>query len=136
MKNLKRIKKRSYFFLISFLFLLGLVSLRTLKKIDLIYQILDLQAVKPKEKNNLVKKTKQLSLKNNSNFKDSDQKNYKKHTNQKNDSYKKDDQKKFNFNENNSIKGEDSNSKKIKKIRDLKLSLRQIVDDIFLYLFL
>ena len=33
MKNLKRIKKRSYFFLISFLFLLGLVSLRTLKKI-------------------------------------------------------------------------------------------------------
>ena len=91
---------------------------RTLKKIDLIYQILDLQALKPKEKNNLVKKTKQLSLKNNSNFKDSDQKNdsYKKHTNQKNDSYKKDDQKKFNFNENNSIKGEDSNSKKIKKI--------------------
>tara|TARA_A100001011_G_C14322155_1_gene851321 strand:+ start:4903 stop:6444 length:1542 start_codon:yes stop_codon:yes gene_type:complete len=89
---------------------------RTLKKIDLIYQILDLQAVKPKEKNNLVKKTKQLSLKNNSNFKDSDQKNYKKHTNQKNDSYMKDDQKRFNFNENNSIKGEDSNSKKIKKI--------------------
>ena len=35
MKNLKRIKKRSYFFLISFLFLLGLVSLRTLKKIDI-----------------------------------------------------------------------------------------------------
>ena len=32
---------------------------RTLKKIDLIYQILDLQAIKPKEKNNLVKKTKQ-----------------------------------------------------------------------------
>ena len=89
---------------------------RTLKKIDLIYQILDLQAVKPKEKNNLVKKTKKLSLKNNSNFKDSDQKNYKKHTNQKNDSYMKDDQKRFNFNENNSIKGEDSNSKKIKKI--------------------
>ena len=89
---------------------------RTLKKIDLIYQILDLQAVKPKEKNNLVKKTKQLSLKNNSNFKDSDQKNFKKHTNQKNDSFMKDDQKKFNFNQNNSIKGEDSNSKKIKKI--------------------
>ena len=89
---------------------------RTLKKIDLIYQILDLQAIKPKEKNNLVKKTKQLSLKNNSNFKDSDQKNYKKHNNQKNDSYKKDDQKKFNFNENNSNKVEDSNSKKIRKI--------------------
>ena len=35
MKNLKRIKNRSYFFLISFLFLLGLVSLRTLKKIDI-----------------------------------------------------------------------------------------------------
>jgi len=34
-KNLKRIKNRSYFFLISFLFLLGLVSLRTLKKIDI-----------------------------------------------------------------------------------------------------
>ena len=89
---------------------------RTLKKIDLIYQILDLQAIKPKEKNNLVKKTKQLSLKNNSNFKDSDQKNYKKHNNQKSDSYKKDDQKKFNFNENNSTKVEDSNSKKIRKI--------------------
>ena len=34
-KNLKRIKYRSFFFLISFLFLLGLVSLRTLKKIDI-----------------------------------------------------------------------------------------------------
>ena len=31
----KKNKKRSYFFLISFLFLLGLVSLRTLKKIDI-----------------------------------------------------------------------------------------------------
>ena len=33
MKNLKRIKNRSFFFLISFL--LGLVSLKTLKKVDI-----------------------------------------------------------------------------------------------------
>ena len=35
MKNLKRIKNRSYFFLISFLFLLCLVSLKTLKKVNI-----------------------------------------------------------------------------------------------------
>ena len=35
MKNLKRIKNRSFFFLISFLFFLGLVSLKTLKKVDI-----------------------------------------------------------------------------------------------------
>jgi len=34
-KNQKVIKKRSFFFLISFLFLLGLVSLKTLKKVDI-----------------------------------------------------------------------------------------------------
>ncbi len=34
-KNLKRIKNRSYFFLISFLFLLCLVSLKTLKKVNI-----------------------------------------------------------------------------------------------------
>ena len=33
MKNLKKIKNRSFFFLISFL--LGLVSLKTLKKVDI-----------------------------------------------------------------------------------------------------
>ena len=35
MKNLKRIKNRSFFFLISFLFFLGLVSLKTLKKVEI-----------------------------------------------------------------------------------------------------
>ena len=35
MKNKKGFKNRSFFFLISFLFLLGLVSLKTLKKVDI-----------------------------------------------------------------------------------------------------
>ncbi len=34
MKNKKRIKNRSFFFLISFLFLTSLLSLKTLKKVD------------------------------------------------------------------------------------------------------
>ena len=35
MKNLKRIKNRSYFFLISFLFLLSLLCLKSLKKVNI-----------------------------------------------------------------------------------------------------
>ena len=35
MKNQKRIKNRSFFFLISFLFLTSLLSIKTLKKVDL-----------------------------------------------------------------------------------------------------